>query len=191
MNTDRCLRLVVTLMLLTSAGCASETKSSAPPAPSPAASPAEAPARVETPVSSAPPAAAPSAPAPAAPAPGPAPEPTYAENPGLQDVPFEPGHTDLGHYGAEIMRQNAHWLLANSRYLVLIEGHSDYKGTHAGNLAAAERRARAAMDFLVKAGVPAARIQIVSRGSDRPVCPEKTDACAAKNRRVHFLVKPQ
>jgi outer membrane protein OmpA-like peptidoglycan-associated protein len=29
----------------------------------------------------------------------------------------------------------------------------------------------------------------VSYGSDRPVCADKTDACAAKNRRVHFKIK--
>lgn len=190
MDTDRCLRLVAMLTLLTLAGCASESKSS-PPAPSTTASaPAEPSRPVETPGTPAPP-AVPPAPAPPAPAPSSPPDATYADNPGLLDVPFESGHTDLGRYGAEIMKQNAHWLLANSGFLVLIEGHSDYKGTRDGNLVVAERRARAAMDFLVKAGVPTTRIQIVSRGSDQPVCPEKTEACAAKNRRVHFLVKPQ
>jgi peptidoglycan-associated lipoprotein len=58
-------------------------------------------------------------------------------------------------------------------------------------MAVGERRAKAAMDFLIKAGVSASRIQVVSHGSDQPVCPEKTEACAAKNRRVHFRVKPQ
>jgi peptidoglycan-associated lipoprotein len=47
------------------------------------------------------------------------------------------------------------------------------------------------MAFLIKEGVPMARIQIVSVGTNRPVCAERTEACAAQNRRVHFLVKPQ
>ncbi len=58
-------------------------------------------------------------------------------------------------------------------------------------MAMGERRALAARDFLVKAGVSETRLQIVSHGSDRPVCPQKTEACAARNRRVHFLVKSQ
>ena len=33
------------------------------------------------------------------------------------------------------------------------------------------------------------RLWTVSHGSDRRVCPEKTDVCAAKNRHVHFRVK--
>ncbi len=54
-----------------------------------------------------------------------------------------------------------------------------------------ERRAKAAASALVKEGVPGTRLWTVSYGSDRQVCAEKTDACAAKNRRVHFRVKPQ
>lgn len=42
-----------------------------------------------------------------------------------------------------------------------------------------------------KASVSASRIQIDSYDSDQPICPEKTEACAAKSRRVHFCVKPQ
>ena len=47
------------------------------------------------------------------------------------------------------------------------------------------------MNFLVKAGAPETRLRTISYGSDRPVCAERTEACAATNRRVHFLVKPQ
>ena len=65
------------------------------------------------------------------------------------------------------------------------------QGTPEANKVAGEQRATAAKDYLVKAGVTETRIQIVSYGSDRPVCPQKTAACAARNRRVHFLVKPQ
>jgi outer membrane protein OmpA-like peptidoglycan-associated protein len=47
------------------------------------------------------------------------------------------------------------------------------------------------VSFLLKEGVPDTRLWTVSYGSDRPVCAEKTEACAAKNRRVHFRVKKQ
>jgi peptidoglycan-associated lipoprotein len=104
---------------------------------------------------------------------------------------FDAGHTDIGRQGAVIMKSNAGWLTEHSDRLVLIEGHTDYKGTPEANIVVAERRAIAAKDFLVKAGVTETRIKVVSYGSDRPVCPQKTEACAARNRRVHFLVKPQ
>ena len=105
---------------------------------------------------------------------------------------FDAGHTDIGRQGTVIMRSNAGWLTEHSDRLVLIEGYTDYKGTPEANMAAGERRATAAKEFLVKAGISETRIKTISYGSDRPVCPQKTEACAAKNRRVHFLVsKPQ
>ena len=37
--------------------------------------------------------------------------------------------------------------------------------------------------------VDAGRITVISYGEERPTCTEKTEACWAKNRRAHFLVK--
>ena len=115
----------------------------------------------------------------------------FTDEPALKDVFFEPGRADIGRNGATIMLGNARWLVDNRDFLVLIEGHTDYKGTREGNLAIAERRAKAAASFLMTMGVPDTRLWTVSYGSDRPVCAEKSDACAAKSRRVHFRVKRQ
>jgi len=113
------------------------------------------------------------------------------DEPALKDVFFEPGRADIGRNGASFMTDNARWIFENPGYLVLIEGHTDHKGSREGNLAMGERRAKAAASFLLKEGVADTRLWTVSHGSDSPVCPEKTDACAAKNRRVHFRVKKQ
>lgn len=80
---------------------------------------------------------------------------------------------------------------ANAGHLVLIEGHADERGTNEYNLALGERRAKAAMNYLVAQGVPAARFTLISYGEERPVCRERTEQCWAQNRRAHFLVKPQ
>jgi peptidoglycan-associated lipoprotein len=198
MGTYRESRIVVTLLLLTLAGCAERTATTQPAPPAPTASLAAPPAeRIEPPQTPPPVAGTQAPPSPPAPTTVPAPIPpapkveTFTEQPALKDVLFDANRGELGRHGTEIMRNNARWLIENPGLLVLIEGHSDYKGNREGNMAAGERRAKAAMDFLTKAGVSASRIQIVSYGSDRPVCSEKTEACAAKSRRVHFLVKPQ
>ncbi|HYB41183.1 MAG TPA: OmpA family protein [Candidatus Methylomirabilis sp.] len=115
----------------------------------------------------------------------------FVDQPALADVLFDARRSDIGQRGADIMQSNARWLIENPGFIVLIEGHSDFKGSPQGNLALGERRARAARDFLVRAGVSPDRIQIATYGSERPLCPEKTEACAARNRRVHFLVRPQ
>jgi peptidoglycan-associated lipoprotein len=125
--------------------------------------------------------------------PGPAPAlPTtqeFSDQPALKDVLFGPGRTDIDASGARVIRSNARWLRDYPENLILIEGHSDHQGSRESNLAAGERRARAAASALVQQGVPGPLLWIVSYGSDRPICAEKTDACAAKNRRVHFRIK--
>ncbi|HYB44875.1 MAG TPA: OmpA family protein [Candidatus Methylomirabilis sp.] len=174
-------------LLVAGGGCAEKT------ATAPATPEAAPPAASEQPAQPAPPPSA-SAPAPA-PAPAASARPAarpqdFAEQPALKDLFFDAGKVEIGAKGVAIMEQNARWLAANPGYLVLIEGHSDWKGTADANTALATQRAKAAMEFFIREGIPETRLQIVSYGSERPTCPEKTDACAAKNRRVHFLVKP-
>jgi peptidoglycan-associated lipoprotein len=118
----------------------------------------------------------------------------FADEPALKDVFFEPDRADIVREGTIIMRANARWLLSrwlfdNLDYLVLIEGHTDHAGTREEQFAIAELRAKAAASFLRVMSVPESRLQTISYGSDRPVCTQKSDACGAKNRRVHFRMQ--
>jgi peptidoglycan-associated lipoprotein len=191
--------LIAISILLTLGGCAEKTTKTEQPAGGTASAPA-----AEQP------AAQPQAPAPAVPA-GSSPRSVggaaastpsfgstastpqsaddFSEEPALQDVFFEPSRADVGRNGARAIRSNVRWIVENPSALVLVEGHSDYKGSAEANRAMGERRATAVVSLLLKEGVAETRLWTVSYGSDRPVCPEKTDACAAKNRRVHFRVK--
>jgi peptidoglycan-associated lipoprotein len=113
----------------------------------------------------------------------------FTDHADLRDVYFGPSRIEIGREGARTLEAVARWLQTNEGYLLLIEGHSDAQGSREANFAIAERRAKAALNYLVKLGVLPTRILIVSYGADRPVCPEKTEVCLAKNRRVRFLVK--
>ena len=109
----------------------------------------------------------------------------------LKDINFEYDKYDIRPSDAKILDASAAWLKTNPRNLLLIEGHCDERGTNEYNLALGERRAKAAMSYLVALGIQANRISIVSYGEERPVCQESSEACWAKNRRAHFLVKPE
>jgi peptidoglycan-associated lipoprotein len=109
--------------------------------------------------------------------------------PQLKDIYFAFDRYDIRSDDTAILDENARWMKANPRYLILIEGHCDERGTNEYNLALGERRAKATMNYLVGQGVPASRITTISYGVERPVCTEKTEACWGKNRRAHFLVK--
>lgn len=107
----------------------------------------------------------------------------------LRDIHFEFDRYTIRAEDAPILDANAEWLKANPRALLLIEGHADERGTNEYNLALGDRRARAAMNYLVAQGVRATRITVISYGEDRPVCRESTEDCWIRNRRAHFSVK--
>jgi peptidoglycan-associated lipoprotein len=52
-----------------------------------------------------------------------------------------------------------------------------------------ERRAKAAVNYLVSRGVDTRRIVVVSYGEEKPQCHEHKESCWSKNRRAHFLSK--
>ena len=111
--------------------------------------------------------------------------------PELQDIYFDFDKYDIRPSDTRTLDANAAWLKSNPNHLVLIEGHADERGTNEYNLALGERRAKSTMNYLVSQGVQANRITIISYGEERPNCQEHTEACWAKNRRSHFLVKTQ
>jgi len=176
--------LVLTLFLV---GCPKRPATTGAVAPAPSAmqpAPAPAPATVPRP-----------APAPA-PAPTPAPAPPamvkpseFSPNPNLKTIYFDFDKYNIRPDDAKTLDGDAAWLKANPNNLVLIEGHADERGTNEYNLALGEKRAKAAMNYLVAQGVQASRVTIISYGEERPVCAEKTEACWAKNRRDNFLTK--
>ena len=165
-----------------------------PPAPVPPPAPPPAPAAPESPPAAAAPPATPMPTTPqlATPAAPALPRPSeFADNANLKDVYFEFDKYDIRPEAARILDANATWLKANARNLLLIEGHCDERGTAEYDLALGERRAKSTMNYLVGQGVAASRITVISYGKERPVCTEKTEACWAKNRRAHHLVKAQ
>jgi len=115
----------------------------------------------------------------------------FSETAALKDIHFDFDKYDLRAGDAKVLDADAGWLKANGSNLVLIEGHADERGTDAYNLALGERRAQAAMNYLVAQGIRASRITIVSYGEERPVCKDHNEACWAQNRRDHFLTKAE
>ena len=73
---------------------------------------------------------------------------------------------------------------------IVVEGHTDSKGTPASNQLLSENRARAVMDYLIARGVPAGSITSVGIGQARPVSDNATSEGRANNRRVEIIVKP-
>jgi len=143
-----------------------------------------------SPSTASPSAASPSAPEPRTPLGSARPAPAeFAARAELEDIHFDFDRHEIRPGDARILDVSAAWLQENPGTLVLIEGHCDERGTDAYNLALGDRRAKAAMDYLVSRGIQAERMNTLSYGKEKPVCQEHTEACWAKNRHAHFLVK--
>ncbi|MDA7425194.1 peptidoglycan-associated lipoprotein Pal [Thalassococcus lentus] len=103
-------------------------------------------------------------------------------------VLFAVDQSTLTAEGRTTLDGQAQWLLVNSDYLAVIEGHADEQGTREYNLALGARRANAVMEYLVSRGVPANRLKFVSYGKERPIEICSEEACYAKNRRAVTII---
>jgi outer membrane protein OmpA-like peptidoglycan-associated protein len=73
---------------------------------------------------------------------------------------------------------------------IVVEGHTDSKGTPTSNQVLSENRARAVMDYLISRGVSANSITSVGIGQGRPVADNASVEGRANNRRVEIIIKP-
>jgi len=101
-------------------------------------------------------------------------------------IHFDFDRYDLKPEARQILTRKAEILKQYPEIKMVIEGHTDARGTAEYNLALGERRARAAADYLVNLGVPTAKLSIVSYGKERPIATGNTDADFAQNRRDEF-----
>ena len=71
---------------------------------------------------------------------------------------------------------------------IMVEGHTDDRGSARYNKDLSQRRADAVVAFLVRAGVAAERLESVGHGEERPITSNRSKSGRAKNRRVEFRI---
>ena len=69
---------------------------------------------------------------------------------------------------------------------VVLQGHTDQRGTREYNMALGERRSKAVQRYLVLQGVSPAQLELVSYGEERPVAMGNDEQSWAQNRRVEL-----
>ncbi len=90
--------------------------------------------------------------------------------------------SDITPEAQQTLERQAQWLQRYPNVSATIEGHCDERGTREYNLALGERRANAAKQVLIAAGVAPQRLSTISYGKDRPVVPGSTEEAWAQNR---------
>jgi peptidoglycan-associated lipoprotein len=107
----------------------------------------------------------------------------------LKDAFFDFDKSSIRPDAKQSLDENAKWLKANPKAALTIEGHCDERGTREYNLGLGQRRAKAAKDYLVSAGIDAKRIKIISYGKERPFMPGHDESAWKWNRRAHFVLQ--
>lgn len=72
---------------------------------------------------------------------------------------------------------------------VVIEGHTDNRGSANLNQALSQKRAEAVRQALIEEGIPADRLSAVGRGMDQPVADNGSEEGRARNRRVEIVIQ--
>ena len=123
--------------------------------------------------------------------------PVVAGNPALDSacqqisdgvVYFDFNKYDIKPEYREVLKQKAELMKQFSSIKVRIEGNCDARGTQEYNMALGERRARAAYDYMVRLGVPADQLDMISFGKERPAVEGSGEKVWSKNRRDEFNV---
>jgi len=106
-----------------------------------------------------------------------------------EDIYFEFDQYILSDTAKQTLNKKGQWLKDFPSAKALIEGHCDERGSAEYNLALGQKRADAAMQYLISLGISANRLSTISYGKERPLDPGHTDAAWAKNRRAHSVLK--
>ena len=103
--------------------------------------------------------------------------------------PFD--SSKLGDEAYKALDVHAAYLTSDLGYMknIVIQGHTDERGTRTYNLALGERRANAVKDYLTAKGVAANRIEVISFGFEKPLDPEHNDTAWSLNRRAVIVVE--
>lgn len=97
-------------------------------------------------------------------------------------------HDLTGEARATVERQ-AQWLKQYGNVSIVVEGHSDERGTREYNLALGEKRATTVRNYLIANGVDAGRVQIISYGKERPAVMGSDEQSWAQNRRAVVVIQ--
>ncbi|GMO64481.1 MAG: hypothetical protein Nk1A_0950 [Endomicrobiia bacterium] len=104
----------------------------------------------------------------------------------LKTVYFEFDRSDLTEYSIGILKENATYLISNSNIKIILEGHTDDRGTTEYNLSLGQRRALKVKEYYTKLGISPNRIATISYGKEKPAELGSNELAWSKNRRVEI-----
>lgn len=102
-------------------------------------------------------------------------------------VYFQFNSSDVPTNSAKLLTINASYLIAHPAAHVQIQGNSSEVGTAQHNQELALQRAQSVQQSLLKSGVPAKQVSVISYGNTKPVFPNNDKGLQPKNQRVDIV----
>jgi peptidoglycan-associated lipoprotein len=88
----------------------------------------------------------------------------------------------------QVLGQVANWLNMYNARNVIVEGHTDKRGTKEYNIGLGSRRAESVKKFLADHGIDGSRISTISYGKEMLVSDGDLEEAHALNRRAHLVI---
>ena len=110
----------------------------------------------------------------------------FAQN--IKDVFFDYDSYAVAPAQSQSIAAAAQFLSQHPNINIVLEGHCDERGSGEYNLALGDSRVQAVKKELMRLGVNADRLKVVSYGKEKPFCTEATEQCWQQNRRAHFTM---
>mgnify|MGYP001264884468 CR=1 FL=1 len=107
----------------------------------------------------------------------------------LEKIYFDFDSYSLSSEARTSLQKNTEIIKDISTGVVRIEGNCDERGSAEYNLALGEKRAKAAMKYLMTMGIPAERLSVISYGEERPAIKGDIETAFSKNRRDEFVIQ--
>jgi outer membrane protein OmpA-like peptidoglycan-associated protein len=108
-----------------------------------------------------------------------------------EKVEFETGKAGILPVSFGLLDQVVMVLVENPSIKILIEGHTDNKGTFKKNIKLSKDRAESIMKYMIEKGIEADRLTSAGYADKVPIADNKTEDGRSKNRRVEITIVSQ
>jgi len=110
----------------------------------------------------------------------------------VKPVFFEYDSSTLSEQAKLTLDENIRWLMRpeNAGVRIVLQGHTDERGTDEYNLALGDKRAQVVKRYMSQQGLTPDRVSTVSLGEESPFDHSETEEAYALNRRVQFVLDP-
>jgi peptidoglycan-associated lipoprotein len=100
---------------------------------------------------------------------------------------FDFDRSDIRPEYYDLLRAHAQKLIQEPNTRMVVEGHTDERGSREYNIALGERRANAVISFLQAEGVASGQLSSVSYGEEQPLDLGHSESAWAANRRAELI----